>query len=226
MKRALQLAVVLVIGFGTVAQAGTITLVYAVTVTSWCSAGGSCSPYAATFPLTVTFDDQETGLGVYYNDPGLGISYITRYFGVPTISGSPLPVLANPYVGVEQDSSYSLARNSGNPYAVGGWQEGRLHSGRIVTGGPEDQWEIGTQLYLEGVPAAFPKGNPDMPTAESLVALLNGTVNFRQYGWLLNEDGEGEGVYYGTATPVPDPGSSLLLLGIGLVGLRAFRKRW
>ena len=29
-----------------------------------------------------------------------------------------------------------------------------------------------------------------------------------------------------TLTPVPDPGSSLLLLGMGLVGLRAWRKRW
>jgi hypothetical protein len=29
-----------------------------------------------------------------------------------------------------------------------------------------------------------------------------------------------------TQTPVPDPGSTLLLFGMGLVGLRAWRKRW
>lgn len=69
-----------------------------------------------------------------------------------------------------------------------------------------------------------------MPTAESLVALLGGTVHFGQGTFLLNDDAAGEGWYGGTATlvadsaNVPDPGSTLLL-GISLVGLRAWQKR-
>ena len=45
-----------------------------------------------------------------------------------------------------------------------------------------------------------------------------GNTNDYRYAWAVRDGNVG-------ASPVPDPGSSLLLLGMSLVGLRAWRKR-
>jgi hypothetical protein len=206
------------------ASAGPLTLHYTVTVTTYCQPFSNCVAFDATFPLTVSFDDQPTDTQIYDTGaPDFNLWYITRYFGAPTMSPTPLPILANPY-GAEDDFSWSMARYQAEG-SIGGSRTGNLHAGRVAHGGPAEQWSAATELFSNYVPAAFAPWSPDMPTAESLSALLGGTVDFYQYGSLLNEDRPGEGYYWGTATLVPEP-ASLLLFATGLVGAwRRFKAR-
>lgn len=181
------------------ARAETITLTFTVTVDSWCPQGQECVAHNATFPLVVTFDDQPTQTQDVYDSEN---PYIIRHFGPPSMSPTPLPFLANPFDGGELDSSLSRALYGAPPASsggFGGYKQGILYSGRRSVNG---LWQLGTSLVNEASGDWFPAGQPDMPTAQSLAALMinkGEAVLFIQQTTVLNGGYEPVGHYKGTA---------------------------
>jgi hypothetical protein len=190
-----------------------VSLFYSVLINERCQ-GGSCQPFQAAFDLVVTFDSTALDSGATF----------VRY-GDPTFSPVPL----------DRPAVSPAAGDSLNTRTQESWQQFQTHVAHsffaqreYATAGNLEEWHVGISVTRPVMTA------PDL-SPETLAArlLALGPARFTYFYDALDPvTGNltpGSIGYAGSAqltdvTPVPEP-ASLLLMGSGVAGLIAWRRR-
>jgi hypothetical protein len=190
-----------------------VKLFYTVLIDERCQAG-SCQPFQAAFDLVVTFDSSAVDSGENF----------VRY-GDPTFSPVPL----------DRPAIRPTAGDSLNTRTQESWQQFQTHVAysffaqrEYATAGNLEEWHVGLSVVRQFMTA------PDL-SPETLGARLLGLGPARftyVYDALDPVTGNltaGSIAYAGSAqltdaAPVPEP-ASLLLMGSGVAGLIAWRRR-
>ena len=192
-------------------SADPVSFTYQIHVTERCDIAG-CKSFAATFPLTLTFDSGVTGA---VDEP----QYVVRYYGTPTFSLRPWPARTSSLVRrrVCGDDGY---RPCATTVRLGGtW---RRHKGgaQLVTADFDYRWYLGINEAQEFLP------RPLELSAESFAAFLGSGRNSSAFGYSFagfSRNGSGELAptaldtsgplfWQGQPAPVPEPTSLFLVV--------------